>query len=154
MATVRDMLKTKGSEVWSVAPDTTVYDALKLMAEKNIGAVLVMEADKVVGILSERDYARKIVLMGRASADTPAREIMTSRVMCVRPQETAEECMALMTEKKVRHLPVLEDDRLVGIISIGDVVKATIAQKEFIIGQLEEYIRGTPYVPPEAANAG
>lgn len=154
MATVRDMLKIKGSEVWSVAPDTTVYDALKLMAEKNIGAVLVMEADKVVGILSERDYARKIILMGKASVDTPAKEIMTSRVMCVRPQETAEQCMALMTEKKVRHLPVLEGDRLAGIISIGDVVKATIAQKEFIIGQLEEYIRGTPYVPPEAANAG
>ena len=154
MATVRDMLKTKGFEVWSVTPDTTVYDALKLMAEKNIGAVLVMEAGKVVGILSERDYARKIVLMGKASADTPTREIMTSRVMCVRPQETAEQCMALMTEKKVRHLPVLEDDRLAGIISIGDVVKATIAQKEFIIEQLEEYIRGTPYVPPEAANAG
>ena len=154
MATVRDMLKTKGFEVWSVAPDETVYDALKLMAEKNIGAVLVMEAGKVVGILSERDYARKIILLGRASADTPAKEIMTSRVMCVRPQETAEQCMALMTEKKIRHLPVLEDDRLVGIISIGDVVKATIAQKEFIIEQLEEYIRGTPYVPPEAANAG
>ena len=153
MATVRDMLKTKGFEVWSVAPDTTVYDALKLMAEKNIGAVLVMETGKVVGILSERDYARKIILLGRTSADTTAKEIMTSRVMCVRPQETAEQCMALMTEKKIRHLPVLEDDRLVGIISIGDVVKATIAQKEFIIEQLEEYIRGTPYVPPEAANA-
>ena len=154
MATVRDMLKTKGFEVWSVAPDTTVYDALKLMAEKNIGAVLVMETGKVVGILSERDYARKIILLGRTSADTTAKEIMTSRVMCVRPQETAEQCMALMTEKKIRHLPVLEDDRLVGIISIGDVVKATIAQKEFIIEQLEEYIRGTPYVPPEAANTG
>ncbi len=154
MATVRDMLKTKGFEVWSVTPDTTVYDALKLMAEKNIGAVLVMEADKVMGILSERDYARKIILLGRASADTPAREIMTERVMCVGPEETAEQCMALMTEKKVRHLPVLEDNQLIGIISIGDVVKATIAQKEFIIGQLEEYIRGTPYVPPEAANTG
>ncbi|NIV33313.1 MAG: CBS domain-containing protein [Anaerolineae bacterium] len=154
MATVRDMLKTKGLRVWSVTPDTTVYDALKLMAEKNIGAVLVMEADKVMGILSERDYARKIILLGRASADTPAREIMTERVMCVGPEETAEQCMALMTEKKVRHLPVLENNQLIGIISIGDVVKATIAQKEFIIEQLEEYIRGTPYVPPEAANTG
>ena len=151
MATVRDMLKTKGFEVWSVTPDTTVYDALKLMAEKNIGAVLVMEADKVMGILSERDYARKIVLVGRASADTPAREIMTERVMCVGPEETAEQCMALMTERKVRHLPVMKESQLIGIISIGDVVKATIAQKEFIIGQLEEYIRGTPYVPPEAS---
>ena len=154
MATVRDMLRTKGFEVWSIGPDTTVYDALKLMAEKNIGAVLVMEADKVMGILSERDYARKIILVGRASADTPAREIMTERVMCVGPEETAEQCMALMTEKKVRHLPVLESNQLIGIISIGDVVKATIAQKEFIIEQLEDYIRGTPYVPPEAANTG
>jgi CBS domain-containing protein len=148
------MLKTKGFTVWSVAPDTTVYDSLKLMAEKNIGAVLVMEADKVMGILSERDYARKIILLGRASVDTPAREIMTKRVMCVGPEETAEQCMALMTEKKVRHLPVLENNELVGIISIGDVVKATIAQKEFIIEQLEDYIRGTPYVPPETANTG
>jgi signal-transduction protein with cAMP-binding, CBS, and nucleotidyltransferase domain len=154
VATVRDMLKTKGFEIWSVAPDTTVYDALKLMADKNIGAVLVMEAGKVVGILSERDYARKIILVGRASADTPAREIMTERVMCVGPHETAEQCMALMTEKKVRHLPVLENNQLIGIISIGDVVKATIAQKEFIIEQLEDYIRGTPYVPPETVNTG
>ena len=154
MATVRDMLKTKGFEIWSVAPDTTVYDALKLMADKNIGAVLVMEAGKVVGILSERDYARKIILLGKASADTPAREIMTERVMCVGPHETAEQCMALMTEKKVRHLPVLENNQLIGIISIGDVVKATIAQKEFIIEQLEDYIRGTPYVPPETVNTG
>jgi signal-transduction protein with cAMP-binding, CBS, and nucleotidyltransferase domain len=113
-----------------------------------------MEADKVMGILSERDYARKIILVGRASADTPARKIMTERVMCVGPEETAEQCMALMTEKKVRHLPVMEERQLIGIISIGDVVKATIAQKEFIIGQLEEYIRGTPYVPPEAASTG
>lgn len=150
MATVRDMLRSKGYDnVWSVAPDTTVYNALKLMAEKNIGAVLVMEADTVMGILSERDYARKIVLQGKTSTDTPTREIMTERVMCVHPKETAEQCMALMTEKKVRHLPVLEDDRLIGMISIGDVVKATIAQQEFIIEQLEDYIRGTPYVPPE-----
>lgn len=150
MATVRDMLRSKGYDnVWSVAPDTTVYNALKLMAEKNIGAVLVMEADTVMGILSERDYARKIVLQGKTSIDTPTREIMTERVMCVHPKETAEQCMALMTEKKVRHLPVLEDDRLIGMISIGDVVKATIAQQEFIIEQLEDYIRGTPYVPPE-----
>ena len=154
MATVRDMLRIKGFEVWSVAPETTVYDALKLMAEKNIGAVLVMEADRVMGILSERDYARKIILVGRASADTPAMEIMTKRVMCVGPEETAEQCMALMTEKKVRHLPVMEKNQLIGIISIGDVVKATIAQKEFIIEQLEDYIRGTPYVPPETVNTG
>lgn len=152
MATVRDMLRTKGSEIWSVAPDTTVYDALKLMAEKNIGAVLVMDADNVMGILSERDYARKIILLGKTSADTPAREIMTERVMCVHPEETAVQCMALMTEKKFRHLPVLEDNELIGIISIGDVVKATIAEQEFIIEQLEHYIKGTPYVPPESVS--
>jgi CBS domain-containing protein len=153
VATVRDMLRTKGYDIWSIAPDTTVYDALKLMAEKNIGAVLVMDGDNLMGILSERDHARKVALQGKAAVDTPAREIMTERVMCVRPDETAEQCMALMTEKKVRHLPVLEDNQLIGMISIGDVVKATIAQKEFIIEQLEHYIRGTPYVPPESANS-
>ena len=124
------------------------------MAEKNIGAVLVMDAGNVVGILSERDYARKIVLLGKTSADTPAREIMTERVMCVQPEESVVQCMALMTEKKFRHLPVLEDDKLIGIISIGDVVKATIAEQEFIIEQLEHYIKGTPYVPPESISSG
>ena len=149
MATVRDMLRTKGFNVWSVAPDTTVYDALKLMADKNIGAVLVMEAESLVGILSERDYARKVALLGKSAMDTPAGEIMTDRVICVRPEESAEQCMALMTEKHVRHLPVYEDERLLGVISIGDVVKATISEQEFIIEQLEHYIRGTPYRPTE-----
>ncbi len=153
MATVRDMLRTKGFKIFSVTPDTSVYDALKLMAEKNIGAVLVMEAGELVGILSERDYARKVALVGKSTADTPARDIMTDRVICVRPEETAEEVMALMTEKKVRHLPVLEDDQLTGVISIGDVVKATIAEKEFIIEQLEHYIKGTPYVSRGGGNA-
>ena len=147
MATVRDMLRTKGFDIWSVPPDATVYDALKLMADKNIGAVLVREADRVVGILSERDYTRKVTLQGKTAAETRAREIMTERVMCVRPEDTAEQCMALMTEKRVRHLPVVEDDQLIGLISIGDVVKATIDQQEFIIKQLEQYVRGTPYVP-------
>lgn len=147
MATVRDMLRSKGYDIWSVAPDTTVYDALKLMADKNIGAVLVREADRVVGILSERDYTRKVTLQGKTAAGTRAREIMTERVMCVRPEDTAEQCMALMTEKRVRHLPVVEDDQLIGLISIGDVVKATIEQQKFIISQLEDYVRGTPYVP-------
>lgn len=147
MATVRDMLRTKGFDIWSVPPDATVYDALKLMADKNIGAVLVREADRVVGILSERDYTRKVTLQGKTAAETRAREIMTERVMCVRPEDTAEQCMALMTEKRVRHLPVVEGDRLIGLISIGDVVKATIEQQEFIISQLEDYVRGTPYVP-------
>ncbi len=146
MATVRDMLRTKGYDIWSVTPDTTVCDALKLMAEKNIGAVLVMDGDRVAGIVTERDYSRKVTLQGKTAAETLVREIMTERVMCVRPEDTAEQCMALMTEKRVRHLPVLEDDHLIGIVSIGDVVKATIEQQKFIINQLEEYIRGTPFI--------
>ncbi len=154
MATVRDMLRTKGYDIWSIAPDATVYDALTLMAEKNIGAVLVMDADNLVGILSERDYARKVALQGKTAPDTSAREIMTDRVICVRPEETAEECMAVMTDKKVRHLPVLEDDQLIGVISIGDVVKAIIPEQEFIIEQLEHYIRGTPYLPSNSGDSG
>ena len=154
MANVRDMLRTKGHDIWSVTPDTTVYDALKLMAEKNIGAVLVMDAENLVGILSERDYARKVVLQGKTAVDTPAGEIMTDRVICVHPDESAEECMALMTDKKVRHFPVLEDNQLIGVISIGDVVKAIIPEQEFIIEQLEHYIRGTPYRPPESEGLG
>jgi CBS domain-containing protein len=128
-----------------MAPDAMVYDALKLMAEKNIGAVLVMDANRIVGILSERDYARKVILHGKSSKDTPVQEIMTQRVVYVRPEQTAEECMALMTDKRVRHLPVLEDDQVVGVISIGDVVKNIISEQEFIIEQLERYISGTVY---------
>ncbi len=149
MATVRDMLRTKGHDIWSVAPDASVYDALKLMAEKNIGAVLVRDAESLVGILSERDYARKVALQGKSAMDTPAKEIMTEKVICVRPEESAEECMAVMTERKVRHLPVLEDEQLIGVISIGDVVKAIIPEQEFLIKQLEHYVRGTPYLPSE-----
>ena len=140
MQTVRDLLKKKGSGICSVTPQTTVYDALKLMAEKNIGAVLVLEGDRPVGILSERDYARQVVLKGKASKDTPVREIMTSRVVFVRPDQNIEECMALMTDKRIRHLPVLDEGRLAGILSIGDVVKAVISEKQFRIEQLENYI--------------
>ena len=149
MGTVRDTLRSKGYDVWSMGPNATVYDALKLMAEKNIGAVLVMEADHLIGILSERDYARKVILLGRSSKDTSVREIMTPRVVYVRPDQKTEECMALMTDKRVRHLPVLEDDQVIGVISIGDVVKAIISQQEFIIEQLEHYITGTPYQAPQ-----
>lgn len=145
MRTVKDILRTKGTDIWSVSPDATVYDALTFMAEKNIGAVLVMEDDRLVGILSERDYARKVDLLGKRAAETPVREIMTERVVCVRPDETVEECMALMTDKRVRHLPVLEGNRVIGVVSIGDVVKSIISEQEFIIGQLEHYITGTPY---------
>ena len=143
--TAKDILRNKGSQVWSVSPGATVYDALSLMAEKNIGAVLVMEGDRLVGILSERDYARKVDLLGKRAADTPVRTIMTGRVVCVRPEETIEECMALMTDKRVRHLPVVENDRVIGLVSIGDVVKAIISEQEFIIEQLENYITGTSY---------
>jgi len=145
MNTVREILRTKGPEVWSITPDATVYDALKLMADKNVGAVLVTDANHLVGILSERDYARKVILYGKSSKDTLIREIMTERVIYVRPEQTTEECMALMTDKRVRHLPVLEDDLVIGVISIGDVVKSIISEQEFMIEQLEHYISGTVY---------
>ena len=141
MKTVRDLLEGKGRDVWSVAPDSTVYDALKLMAERGIGAVLVLDGKKVAGILSERDYARQVVLKGKASKDTPVREIMTTRVVFIGPERSAEECMAVMTDKRIRHLPVLDGDDLLGILSIGDVVKAVISEKQFQIEQLETYIR-------------
>lgn len=139
---VRDVLKKKGSEVYTVGPDTTVYDALKLMAEKNIGAVLVLDGERLVGILSERDYARQVILKGRSSKDTPVKDIMTSRIAFVRPEQNIEECMALMTSKHIRHLPVLDGVRLLGILSIGDVVKSVISEKEFQLSQLENYITG------------
>ena len=145
MSTVREILRKKGCDVWSIAPDATVYEALCLMADKNVGAVLVIDACTLVGILSERDYARKVILHGKSSRDTLVREIMTERMVYVRPEQTAEECMALMTEKRVRHLPVLEGDRLVGVVSIGDVVKSIISEQEFVIDQLEHYISGTVY---------
>jgi CBS domain-containing protein len=145
MRTVQDLLRQKGTDVWSVAPETTVIDALKLMAEKNIGAVLVLDEDRVAGVLSERDYARKVVLQGRTSQDTTAREIMSERVVGVEPQQTVEECMALMTEKRIRHLPVVDGGEVIGVVSIGDIVKNIISQQEFLIEQLEHYITGTPY---------
>jgi CBS domain-containing protein len=140
MRTVRDLLEQKGRNVWSVAPDTTVYDALRVMAEKEIGAVLVLEGEQLVGVLSERDYARQVILKGKTSKETTVREIMTSRVVYVRPDQTVEACMALMTDKHVRHLPVMDGGRLVGMLSIGDVVKAVISESQFLIEQLENYI--------------
>jgi CBS domain-containing protein len=140
MKTVRDLLEQKGRKVWSVGPDSTVYDALRLMAEKDIGAVLVVSGEELVGVLSERDYARQVVLKGKASRDTPVREIMTSRVIYIRPEQTLEDCMALMTDKHVRHLPVVVGGRIEGLLSIGDVVKAVISEKQFLIQQLENYI--------------
>jgi CBS domain-containing protein len=141
--TASDILKTKPDQaVQAIAPTATVFDAVKLMAEKNIGALLVMEGEKIVGILTERDYARKTILMGRASKETPVRDIMTSEVMYVRPGNTSEECMVLMTENRLRHLPVIDGGKLVGLVSIGDLVKDIISEQRFIIDQLEQYIRG------------
>jgi CBS domain-containing protein len=143
MATVKQLLQTKEPEIWTIAPDASVYDALNLMAEKNVGALLVLEAGALVGVISERDYARMVILKEKSSMATPVNEIMTKKVICVRPEQTIEECMALMTDKRVRHLPVLVDDQLVGVVSIGDVVKAIISHQEFIIEQLENYIVGS-----------
>ena len=144
MINVRDILREKGNQTWSVSLHTIVLDALKLMAEKNIGALVVLDGEQLAGIFSERDYARKVILKGKASKDIPVKEIMTSEVTTVRPGHTVEECMGLMTEKRIRHLPVVEEGKLVGLISIGDIVKAIISDKEFIIKQLENYITGGP----------
>src|SRR5213594_5189182 len=142
MKTVALLLRTKANQVLSVPPDTRVFEALKVMAEKNVGALLVVEGERLVGVFSERDYARKVILKGKSSKDTPVQEIMSSHVLYVRPEQTIEDCMALMTDKRVRHLPVMEEGRVVGVISIGDVVKAIIAEQEFIIEQLQNYITG------------
>jgi len=140
MKTVRDLLQGKGTDVWSVAPDQSVFAALELMAEKGIGAVLVLEGTGLVGILSERDYARQVILKGKTSRDTPVRDIMTTQLFTVEPDRTVEECMQLMTERRIRHLPVLGGGRLEGVLSIGDIVKAVISEKQDHIEQLETYI--------------
>jgi CBS domain-containing protein len=143
MKTVNDMLRDKGYGVWSVAPDATVLEALELMAAKNVGAVLVLDGGRLVGILSERDYARKVILLGKTSRDTPVSEIMTGRVLYVSADQTIQECMALMTEKHIRHLPVMEGDRVVGVVTIGDVGRAIISDQQFMLAQLEHYITGS-----------
>ena len=142
MKTVNQLLETKGAAIVSVSPDTKVIDALRVMAEREIGAVLIVDGGRLVGIMSERDYARKVVLKGKSSQEIYVRDIMTERVVYVRPQQTVPDCMALMTNKRVRHLPVLDGERLVGILSLGDLVKETISEQEFIIQQLENYIHG------------
>jgi len=146
MKTVKQLLDAKGHNVWIVAPDASVYEALKLMADKDVGALLVLEAGKLVGIISERDYARKVILKGKFSKDTPVHEIMTTRLVYVRPEQTIQECMALMTDQHIRHLPVLAGDELVGLVSIGDLVKAIISEQEFLIQNLQDYIMGSPTV--------
>jgi len=143
MAKVAQVLSSKPEQtVYTVAATSSVFDAIKLMADKHIGAVIVTEGDEIVGIMTERDYARKVVLMDRSSKETPVRDIMTSHVRYVRPDQTTDDCMALMTEKRMRHLPVIDDGRLVGMISIGDLVKNIISEQQFTIQQLEYYIRG------------
>lgn len=144
MKLVSELLRAKEREIWSVKPDSSVLEALNLMADKNVGALLVFKEEKLVGIFSERDYARKVILKGKASKDTTVKEIMSSKVLYVKPEQTVEDCMALMTDKRIRHLPVLEEDQVVGVISIGDVVKAIISDKDFMIHQLESYITGVP----------
>jgi CBS domain-containing protein len=140
MTTVQRLLQAKGHDVWSITPEVSVYEAVKLMAEKNVGALIVLNDGQLAGIISERDYAREIVLKDRSSRDTLVGEIMTRKVLYVHPEQTTEECMALMTERNLRHLPVLDNGRLSGVISMRDVVRDVIAEKEFLIEQLENYI--------------
>jgi len=141
MATVAQIIKSKSDQaVHTIPASASVFDAVKLMAEKNIGAVLVGESGKIAGIFTERDYARKIVLLSKSSKETPVREAMTSQVMFVRPEQTSEECMSMMTQNRVRHLPVMDSGKLVGLVSIGDLVKDVISEQKFMIQQLEQYI--------------
>lgn len=142
MKSVKQILDHKGYKVWSIGPNDTVLDALKLMAEKNVGALTVTDGDQLVGLVTERDYARKVVLLDRSSLKTPVKTIMTDRVVCTSPDRLAEECMAVMTDKRVRHLPVIEAGRVIGLVSIGDLVQAIISDQQFIIEQLEQYIAG------------
>ena len=140
MRTVRQLLEAKSAEVHSIAPDAPVIDAIRLMAERRIGALLVMEGSRLAGILSERDYARKVVLQGRSSKDTPVRDIMTAQVITVAPQDSTDRCMQLVTDSRIRHLPVLEGGQVVGVVSIGDLVKAVIADQRQELDHLQRYI--------------
>jgi CBS domain-containing protein len=142
MKTVKNILRVKGSKVYSISPDATVYEALNRMADKNVGAMLVFEGNNLVGMISERDYSRKTVLKGRLSKGTAVRDIMTTELVTVHPDDDIEACMELFTDKRVRHLPVIEKGKVVGIVSIGDIVKSIIDYKDFIIEELENYIKG------------
>ncbi len=143
MTTIGQLLKTKGNEIWSIAPQATIYEALQVMSDKDVGALLVVHKGNVVGIFSERDYARKLILKGKFSKDTSVEELMTRKVLYVGPESTIEDCMALMTAKSVRHLPILKNERLIGIVTLGDVVKQIFSDQEFTIHQLENYISGS-----------
>jgi CBS domain-containing protein len=141
MRPIKQLLDGKAShQIYSVSPDASVFDALKVLAETDVGALLVMDGDRMVGIFSERDYARRVVLQGKSSRDTLVREVMTERIVCVQPNQTVEEAMAMMTEVRCRHLPVVEHGRVIGVVSIGDLVKEIISEQEFLIQQLETYI--------------
>ncbi len=142
MRSIKTLLDKKGGHIWSIAPGASVFDALKLMGEKQIGALAVLEGDKLVGILSERDYARKVILKNRTSRDTLVQDIMTSKVICARPSQQVEECMAVMMNGKFRHMPVVDDGKVIGVVSLGDLVKVIIAEQQFTIEQLESYITG------------
>ncbi len=142
MRTVQQLLDEKGHDIESVHPDESVYDAIQKLANANIGSLIVVEDDRPVGIFTERDYARNVVLKGKSSPTTPVRDIMTTRVIFVKPEQTVEDCMAIMTDKHIRHLPVLDEEKLVGMISIGDLVKSIIADQKFTIEQLEQFIQG------------
>ena len=142
MMTVKEILDAKGRQVWTIGPDAKVIDALEIMADKQVGALVVVEKDRVVGVVSERDYARKVVLAGKASKDTPVQDIMTSPVYGVRLENTAEDCMGLMTGKHIRHLPVYENEKLIGVIPIGDVVKSIMTEQKITIENLQNYIMG------------
>jgi CBS domain-containing protein len=143
MTTVEALLKAKGSDIWSISPQATVYQALETMSEKETGALLVLDDDKLVGIVTERDYARKLVLKGKSSRDTQVSELMTRDVLYMEPHNTVQDCMVLMTAKRVRHLPVIDEGQLVGIVTIGDVVKQVMSEQEFAIKELEKYIAGS-----------
>lgn len=140
---VRQLLDKKGNEVYSISADITVFEAITLMSVHEVGALVVMENDKLVGIISERDYTRKVILKNRSSKSTSVREIMTSKIICVTPENSIEECMLLMAKHRIRHLPVIENDKVAGILTVMDAVKTTISEKEFIIEQLEHYIAGS-----------
>jgi CBS domain-containing protein len=142
LKSVRQVLNTKGFAVETITPETSVYDALQKMSNREVGALVVLEDGEICGLVSERDYARKVVLQGRSSRDTRVQEIMTRRVITVEPQQTVEACMVLMTDKRIRHLPVVEEGRLIGIVSIGDIVKAVIEAQRLTIEELESYITG------------
>ena len=142
MKKVKAILDTKGHDFISIGPDETVFAAIKLLSENEIGSLLVMEQDRLVGIFTERDYARKVILEGRLSKDTSIGDIMSRSVLCVSPDRSIDECMALMTEKRVRHLPVVDHKKVVGVVSIGDLVKAIISEQQFVIDQLQHYITG------------